>query len=96
VELENVLYGGVQLVHNFGAAAVIGLPVAALRLEPAPSTLRKMAWLTLVAWLAQAASGAGFGTVSFLMEGELPQIHHVALGALCVKIGCAALGVALL
>jgi len=96
VELENVLYGGVQLVHNFGAAAVIGLPVAALRLQPAPSTLRKMAWLTLVAWLAQAASGAGFGTVSFLMEGELPQIHHVALGALCVKIGCAALAVTLL
>jgi hypothetical protein len=96
VELENVFYGGVQLVHNFGAAAVIGLPVAALRLQPAPSTLRKMAWLTLVAWLAQAASGAGFGTVSFLLEGELPQIHHVALGALCVKIGCAALGIVLL
>jgi hypothetical protein len=34
--------------------------------------------------------------VSFLLEGELPQIHHVALGALCVKIGCAALAVTLL
>lgn len=96
MELENVLYGGVQLAHNFGAAAVIGLPVAALRLQPALPTLRRMAWLTLAAWLAQATSGAGFGAVSFFVEGELPEIHHVALGALCVKIGCAALAVTLL
>ena len=91
MEPENILYAGVQLVHNFGAAAVTGLPVAALWLKPAPPVLRYMALLTLVAWLAQSASGAGFGTVSFFMEGELPQIHHLALGALIVKITCAAL-----
>jgi hypothetical protein len=96
MELENVLYSGVQFVHNFGAAAAIGLPVAALSLQPAPPTLRKMAWLTLAAWLAQAASGASFGAVSFFVVGELPEIHHLALGALCVKIGCAALAVTLL
>ncbi|MGA7385672.1 MAG: hypothetical protein WBW81_13570 [Methylocella sp.] len=64
MELENFLYGDVQLVHNFGAAAVTGLPIAALWLGPAPPVLRKMAWLILFAWLVQGASGAGFGTVS--------------------------------
>ena len=73
-----------------------GLPIAALWFKPPPPVLRKMAWLTLVAWLAQSASGAGFGTVSFFQEGELPQIHHLALAALCVKIACAALAVTLL
>ena len=96
MELENILYGGVQLVHNFGAAAVTGLPIAALWFKPPPPVLRRMALLTLVAWLAQSASGAGFGTVSFFQEGELPQIHHLALAALCVKIACAALAVTLL
>jgi hypothetical protein len=55
-----------------------------------------MAWLTLLAWIAQALSGVGFGTVSFYEEGELPQIHHFALAALCVKIPCAAFAVILL
>jgi hypothetical protein len=96
MEPENVLYAGVQLAHNFGAAAVTGLPIAALWFKPAPPILRKMAWLTLFAWTVQAASGAGFGTVSFFMEGELPQIHHLALGALCVKIFCAVLAITLL
>jgi drug/metabolite transporter (DMT)-like permease len=96
MELENILYGGVQIAHNFGAAAVAGLPVAALWFKPAAPVLRKMAWLTLLAWLVQAASGVGFGTVSYFEEGELPQIHHLALGALCLKIACAALAVTLL
>ena len=96
MELENFLYGGVQLVHNFGAAAVTGLPIAALWLGPAPPVLRKMAWLTLFAWLVQGASGVGFGTVSYFMEGELPEIYHLALCALCVKIACAVLAIALL
>ncbi|WGJ15840.1 hypothetical protein QEV83_06175 [Methylocapsa sp. D3K7] len=96
MELENVLYGSVQLVHNFGAVAVTGLPIAALWFKSAPSVLRTMAWLTLLAWLLQAASGFGFGTVSYFMEGELPQIHHLALGALCLKIACALLAITLL
>jgi len=92
MELENILYASVQLAHNFGAAAVTGLPIAALWLKPAPPVLRKVAWLTLLAWLVQSA----IGTVSFFQEGELPQIHHLALAALCVKIACAALAVTLL
>ncbi|MGH9676795.1 MAG: hypothetical protein ACRD36_06805 [Candidatus Acidiferrum sp.] len=96
MELENCLYCGVQIAHNFGAAAVIGLPIAALWFGPAQPALRKTAWLTLLAWLLQAASGVGFGTISYFQEGELPQIHHLALAALCVKIACAALAVILL
>ena len=96
MELENFLYAGVQIAHNFGAAAVTGLPIAALWLRPGPLTLRRMAWLTLLAWLVQAVRGVGFGTVSFFEEGELPQIHHLALAALSLKIFCAAVAVALL
>ena len=96
MEPENILYGGVQLVHNFGAAAITGLPIAALWFKPTPQILRKMAWFTLLAWLLQAASGAGFGTMSYFMEGELPEIHRLARAALCVKIACAVLAVTLL
>lgn len=96
MDIENFLYGGVQIAHNFGAAAVTGLPIAALWFKPAEPVLRKIAWLILLAWLAQAASGAGFGTVSYFQEGELPQIHHLALAALCMKIACAGLAVTVL
>ena len=90
---ESLLYSGVQIAHNFGAAAVTGLPIAAVWFRPAEPTQRKMAWLTLLAWCVQASSGAGFGTVSYFQEGELPQIHHLALAALCVKIACAGLAI---
>jgi hypothetical protein len=90
---ESLLYSCVQIAHNFGAAAVTGLPIAAVWFRPAEPTLRKMAWLTLLAWCVQAASGAGFGTVSYFQEGVLPQIHHLALAALCVKIAYAGLAI---
>ena len=96
MQLENILYAGIQIAHNFGAAAVAGLPVAALWLGPVRTTFRKIASLTLFAWLVQSASGAGFGVVSFFVVGELPEIHHLALVALSVKIACAVLAIALL
>src|SRR5208283_6112753 len=96
MELENILYASVQIAHNFGAAAVTGLPIAALWFAPAQPVARNIAWLTLFAWLTQAASGAGFGIVSFSMEGELPQIHGLAMVALGVKILCAVLAISLL
>jgi hypothetical protein len=96
MQLENILYAGTQIAHNFGAAAVAGLPIAALWLGPARTTFRKIALLTLFAWLVQGASGAGFGAVSFFAVGELPEIHHLALVALGVKIACAVLAIALL
>ncbi len=96
MQLENILYAGVQVAHNFGAAAVAGLPIAALWLGPTRMTFRKIAALTLFAWVVQSASGAGFGAVSFFVVGELPEIHNLAFAALSVKIACAALAILLL
>src|SRR5208337_5421806 len=96
MQLENILYAGVQIAHNFGAVAVTGLPIAALRFEPAGTILRRIYGLALLAWLVQAASGACFGMVSYFMLGELPEIHDLALIALYVKILCACLAIVLL
>jgi hypothetical protein len=96
MQLENALYAGVQIAHNFGAVMVAGLPIAALWLDSVGTSLRKIVWLTLLAWLVQSASGAGFGIVSYFVVGELPEIHHLALLALGIKIICAVLAIVLL
>ncbi len=96
MQLDNTLYAGVQIAHNFGAAAVVGLPLAALSFKATGPTLRKIHWLALLAWLVQSASGVGFGMVSYFVVGELPEIHDLALSALCVKILCAFLSIVLL
>ena len=91
MQLENLLYAGAQVAHNFGAAAVVGLPIAALWFKPEAPTLRKVVSLTLLAWLTQIASGAGFGSVSYFVVGALPEIHNLAIAALIIKIVCAML-----
>ncbi|SFK69248.1 hypothetical protein [Methylocapsa palsarum] len=97
MELENALYAGAQILHNFGAAAIVGLPLAALWFgRSQPTALPIMAWLLFAAWLLQTASGAGFGAVSYFMEGEFPEIHHIARAALIVKLICAFGALALL
>ena len=96
MDLQNLAYALVQVVHNFGAVAVLGGAVAGALLHrggrPPP---RGLGWLVLAGWGAQAASGAGFGAVSFLAYGRLPDLHAIAAGALAVKLACAAGGVAL-
>lgn len=96
MQLDNTLYAVAQIVHNFGATGVVGLPIASLYFAAKDMTLRKIYWLALFAWLAQIASGGGFGLVSYFVVGELPQLHDLALSALYVKISCAFLSVALL
>ncbi len=49
------------VAHNFGAAAAVALPLAALHFEVTGPTLRRIYWLALFAWLVQSASGVGFG-----------------------------------
>ena len=61
MQLDNALYAGVQIPHNFGAAAAGALPLAALHFEVTGPTLRRIYWLALFAWLVQSASGVGFG-----------------------------------
>lgn len=94
--MENLAYALVQLVHNFGAAAVTGGAIAAWWPSPQPAhAQRRLAWLVATAWIAQAASGALFGVVSFAWYGQFPDIAPLARVALAVKVLCAFGGIVL-
>ncbi len=93
---ENLSYALVQVLHNFGAAAVVGIPLFALAADSRGADGdRPLLWFTLLAWSTQALSGAGFGAVSYYFYGQLPDIAGVAIIALVIKIACAILGFAL-
>lgn len=96
MQLDNALYALAQIAHNFGAVAVVGLPLAALRFSATGAMLWRTYQLTLAAWLVQVVSGVGFGLVSYFVVEELPQVSGLALGALYLKIACAALAIILL
>ncbi|WP_068809271.1 hypothetical protein [Thauera phenolivorans] len=94
---ENLSYALVQVAHNFGAAAVVGVPLIALASGRSDFDHggRRLLWLVLLAWAVQALSGAAFATVSYALYGRLPDISRVATIALGIKLGCAMLGFAL-
>lgn len=89
---ENLAYALTQVVHNFGATAVLGGAVFVLwpasRLEHA----RTFAWLILSAWGAQIISGGLFGVTSLYYYGETPDLSNVAMAALAVKVAAATTG----
>jgi hypothetical protein len=87
-------YALVQVVHNLGAASVVAPPVAAIWLSPDVDPRRRLAWLSTASWAVQAATGAGFGAVSFFGKGALPEIEGVALSALLIKVACTVAGLA--
>jgi hypothetical protein len=92
----NLIYTCVQLAHNFGAVAVVGSPAAAWWLGGENVVAQhRLAWLTVFGWVAQGASGAGFGATSYFLKGQLPDIAGVALVALSVKVGCVLAGIGL-
>lgn len=93
MQLENISYALTQVIHNFGALAVVGGAIVALKAKSDQLQLKKnMAWLVLFGWSAQGASGLIFGGISLLFYGETPDLHTVAAAALSLKILCAALG----
>lgn len=93
MQLENLSYALTQVIHNFGAAAVVGGAFFALKSRSDQLQLKNcMAWLVLIAWGAQGASGVIFGGVSYYFYGEFPDLHAVAIGALTIKVFCAAVG----
>lgn len=95
MDWQNLAYALVQVVHNFGAVAVVGGPLFALwpvRPAPALHARRRLLALVLIGWALQAASGAAFGATSYWWYGALPDIHGPALAALAVKVGCAIAG----
>lgn len=93
MDLQNLSYAAIQVVHNFGAVAVVGSAVGALWAHSGPAGMRRpLAWIMLLGWAAQAASGGAFGAVSWLYYGRFPDIHAIAVMALLLKITCAAAG----
>jgi hypothetical protein len=91
--MGNFLYTCVQLIHNFGAVTVVGSPAVALWLGHDHKAMQyQLAWLMVLGWAAQGASGAGFGITSIYLKGQIPDVTGVALAALLVKIACALTG----
>ena len=94
MDIQNLAYAITQIVHNFGAVAVVGGSASALARNDA-GTQRGLAWLVLAGWLVQALSGGTFGAISYYYYAKFPDIHGIAVAALIVKVVCAVLGVAL-
>ncbi len=86
---ENLAYALTQVVHNFGAVAVLGGAVSALWPAPRLEFARTFAWLILFAWSAQLLSGGAFGLTSYYFYGETPDLSSVAMAALLIKIAAA-------
>lgn len=96
MDVQNLAYTLIQVVHNFGAVGVVGAAFLALRADRLESDRRRyLAWLVLFAWSVQILSGAGFGAVSFYFYGQFPDIHGAAIAALIVKVICAMTGIVL-
>lgn len=89
-DAQNLAYATVQILHNFGAVAVVGGSVAAMLASP--EARRKPAWIAFAGWTAQAASGPAFGILSFYFHHRLPDIAGIAVAALMIKIVCVVLG----
>ena len=91
--MQNFIYALIQVIHNFGAATVVGTAASALWLVRGDAAVQhRLALLAAVAWAVQAASGASFGATTYYFEGHLPDIHGIAVDALLVKIICAVAG----
>lgn len=89
--MENLYYALTQLIHNFGAAAVLGGAFfARWPARATPAHAHSIAWLVFAGWAAQAASGATFGIVSYASYGQFPDIHGVAIVALLIKMASTA------
>lgn len=92
---QNLSYAAIQVLHNFGAVAVVSGSLSALLLHE-KMIRKKLAYLTLTGWMLQGASGATFGMVSYYYHGQFPDISGVATVALGIKIICVTAGFLLL
>jgi len=96
VDAQDLGYALTQVVHNLGAVSVTGGAAAArgLKLAEPQAAQRLLARLVLGGWVAQGASGLCFGAISYAGYGQFPDIHGIAIGALILKMMCAAAGFA--
>ncbi|MEO8332283.1 MAG: hypothetical protein ABI479_07600 [Gallionella sp.] len=94
MDFQDLAYAVTQIVHNFGAVAVVGGAAAALVWREA-GVQRRLAWMVFTGWSVQALSGATFGAISYYYYAKFPDIFGIAMTALIVKVVCAAAGIAL-
>ena len=96
MQWENLYYALTQLVHNFGALAVVAGAIAGLKLgETRLELKRTFAWVVVTGWGAQIVSGLIFGGISLYFYGETPDLHSTAQVAFVIKLVCATSGFAL-
>jgi uncharacterized membrane-anchored protein len=89
---QNIAYTAIQLAHNFGAVAVVGGSISAIKFR-CLETRKELAWLVFTGLLTQAASGAAFGIVSYYFYHHFPDISGIAAAALAIKISCVVIGI---
>lgn len=89
---ENLSYALTQVLHNFGAVALVGAAVGAFWPASRPEYERALGWLIVGAWGLQIASGGLFGLISLYYYGETPDLSSVAVVALAVKVTAAVAG----
>lgn len=92
--MQNLFYALIQVVHNFGATAIVAVGAYGFWCVR-DRAARGMALLLAALWALQALTGALFGSVTYLYDHHLPDIHGIAVNALLIKMACAALGFAL-
>lgn len=89
MNLQNLAYALDQSLHNLGAVMVTGGSFLALFDE---IRRKELAWLVLSGWTIQGVTGALFGILSYAFYHHLPDIAGIAVGALVIKMVCAAIG----
>src|SRR3989442_4998000 len=71
----NLVYTGVQILHNFGAVAVVGSPAIALWFARDNSAAQcRLALLLVIGWAAQGASGGRVGMTNYFLQSQHPAI----------------------
>lgn len=96
IDLQDLGYSLVQVMHNFGAVAVVGGPAFIVYMPPQPAIMQqKLAWVVGLGWGTQALSGMAFGAISHYYYGRFPDIHGIAIAALVVKMLCVASGLSM-
>ncbi len=91
--MENLIYTWLQIVHNFGAVAVVGSPAMGWWLERKNVVAYRLALLALFGWFVQGATGIGFALTSYSLKGAVPEVTGIALAALLTKVSSTVIGV---
>ena len=90
--MQNLIYALIQVIHNLGAAMIVGLAATALW---QPDWRHRLAAWIAAAWALQGMSGLMFGITTYSYERHLPDIHGIAVDALTIKITCVILAIVL-